>query len=152
MDRIDRVLKTDKITPAFLKPHRTEVEFSEYINENQIKDYKEKNSDDREENEKPKTKKYLPKNIKIKINDIITILENAINRYNEKLDDRKISCFVYYEISEDNNIIINISNTKTGELFHRHTLCIECVNTEDDYMKLIDDIVKDRGLLLDYKA
>ncbi len=146
MDRINRV---DKINAADLK------KISPFTSKKKL-DNKQINPDARQKNEffkeHPASADKLNKKISVNMREVLIALENALSHYNQMFDKRNIKLYIFYDITDDNNIVINIADIKSGEYIHRHNICIECIKTENDFLQIIGDFVRDRGILLDVKA
>ena len=171
MEKIEKVNKTNPVKSINIKKNKyADKEYSFYSElkeniENQDnagdsdnKNLSEKksgleNREDRKEGEEKHNSVKPEKKFSADIRKIIIAAERAIEKFNRIFDMSKNDFYMFYELSENNeNITITVANSKTGEFIYKHKICVSCVNNEKDFFKIIDDFLKDTGLLIDYQA
>ncbi|HPG29622.1 MAG TPA: hypothetical protein PKY81_12425 [bacterium] len=171
MEKIEKVNKTQSVKSInFKKNKNADKDASFYSNfkeniENQnladdsginfISENKSglENHEERKESEEKHKSAKQKKNFSADIKKIVIAAERAIEKFNRIFDLSKNDFYMFYELSENNeNITITVANSKTGEFIYKHTICASRINNENDFFKIIDDFLKDIGLLIDYQA
>ncbi|MBP7654031.1 hypothetical protein KA977_11450 [Candidatus Dependentiae bacterium] len=169
MDKIKKIDKTSPVKSAVLKKNKSYSENNMFLSElkkktvdsfhgNEIDDSFEKHNEGvhdgfsqkkNNDGDEEKSKKQFLGDIR----EVIIAAERAIEKFNRIFDTAKSEYYMFYEIMENGKeIIITVANSKSGEFIYRHNICIECMKSENDFYKVIDDFLRDKGLIIDYQA
>ena len=154
MQNIDRVEKTQEINNIrFIKKDPAHDQFETllrtYSSSPDGKRHKEKNKD---EQQTQTSDKVTDSKIKLRLKQIQTALDQAVKKFNDILDARKIKYFVFYEVLKNESISIKVADVKSGEYLYQHTICLDCITDENEAFRLIEDLAKKEGLLVDINA
>jgi uncharacterized FlaG/YvyC family protein len=93
-----------------------------------------------------KHKSNMPDN-----NELEKMLEKTLNDYNKMFDKNNKDLYIFYE-NIDVGFLIKIADIHTSEIKFQHEICVDCINSVDTMLKIINDFVNDKGLLIDYNA
>ncbi|HON57611.1 MAG TPA: hypothetical protein PLM75_06170 [bacterium] len=142
---MDKIEKIDGIRKSEFS------KISEYIDGKKIKSA-EKLNDRFQQKQDTHSQKKEKKSIELDLQELLIALEKTLQDYNAILDKRKKDLYIFYEIVDNVNILINVANTQTGEYIFKHKICLECIKTDKDFFRIIDDLIRERGILIDYNA